>query len=299
MARRRVGNLWRQLVAVIVAAGLWFLFGGQQVVERAIRVPLEYTSLPPGIEMTGEAPTVVDIRVRGSEAALARIVPGELVAVLNLGGAKPGQRLFHVTADDVRAPSGVTVMQVTPSSIAVAFEPSASKLVPVAPEVQGTPAYGFEVGTIRVTPPTVEVHGPAGALENIQAVITEPLSVAGASALVTDTVTLGVPDRTLRIQQPQRVSVTVDIRPAPIERLLSGIAVEVRGGRGRVPAPAEVTVTVKAAGAVLDDMAAGSVRAFVDAGQARDGAPLPVRVETSDGLTVVRIEPEQVLLRAR
>jgi len=299
MARRRVRNLWRQLVAVVVAAGLWFLFGGQQVVERAIRVPLEHTSLPPGIEMTGEMPTVVDLRVRGSEAALARIVPGELVAVLNLAGAKPGQRLFTVTADDVRAPSGVTVMQVTPSSIAMAFEPATSKLVPVAPEVQGTPAYGFEVGAISVTPPAVEVHGPAGALEDTQAVITEPLSVAGASAPVTDTVTLGVPDRTLRIQQPQRVSVTVDIRRAPIERLLSGVAVEVRGGRGRVPAPAEVTVTVKAAAAVLDRLAAGSVRAFVDAGQGPAGAPLPVRVEASEGLAVVRIEPEQVLLRAR
>jgi YbbR domain-containing protein len=299
MARTRGGNLWRQLVAVLVAAGLWFLFGGQKVVERAIRVPLEYTNLPSGIEMTGETPTVVDIRVRGSEAALARIAPGELVAVLNLAGAKPGQRLFHVTGDDVRAPSGVTVMQVTPSSVAVGFEPSASKIVPVSPAVEGTPAYGFEVGAIAATPPTVQVFGPAGALAGIQAVITEPVSVAGASSAVTDTVTLGVSDPTLRIGHPQRVTVAVQLRPAPVERIVSGVPVEIRGGRVSASEPSEVTVTLKAAAPVVDDLAAGSVKAFVDATGARPGAALPVQVEAVAGVAVVRVDPAQVTVRAR
>jgi YbbR domain-containing protein len=297
MARARGRNLWRQLVAVLVATGMWFLFGGQRVVERAIRVPLEYTNLPSGIEMTGETPTVVDLRVRGSEAVLARIAPGELVAVLNLAGAKPGQRLFHVTGGDVRVPSGVQVMQVTPSSIAVGFEPSASKLVPVSPAVEGKPAYGFEVGMITSTPPSVEVLGPAGALAGIQAVITEPVSVAGASSAVSDTVTLGVSDRTLRVGQPQRVTVVVQIRPAPVERIVSGVPVEVRGRGARTAVPAEVTVTLKATAAVLDDLAAGSVRAFVDAARGRNGAALPVQVEAADGVAVVRIDPGEVTVR--
>ncbi|MGE0393399.1 MAG: CdaR family protein [Vicinamibacterales bacterium] len=299
MARARGGNLWRQVVAVLVAAGLWFLFGGQTVVERAIRVPLEFTNLPSGIEMTGEVPSVVDLRVRGSEAVLARIAPGELVAVLNLAGAGPGQRLFHVTGDDVRAPAGVTVVQVTPSSVAVGFEPSASKLVPVSPTVQGMPAFGFEVGTITSTPPAVEVFGPAGALAGIQAVITEPLSVAGASSAVTGTVTVGVSDRTLRVGRPQRVTVAVEVRPAPVERIVSGVPVEIRGGRAAVSEPAAVTVTLKAAAPVFDDLPAGSVRAFVDAAGARSGAARPVQIETAAGVAVVRIEPAQVTLRAR
>lgn len=299
MARARGRNLWRQVVAVLVAAGLWFLFGGQTVVERAIRVPLEYTNLPSGIEMTGEIPAVVDLRVRGSEAALARIAPGELVAVLNLAGAKPGQRLFNIAGDDVRAPSGVTVVQVTPSSVPVGFEASASKIVPVSPAVEGRPAYGFEVGTITSTPPAVEVFGPAGALAGIQAVITEPLSVAGASAAVTGTVTVGVSDRTLRVGHPQRVTVAVQVRPAPVERIVSGVPVEIRGDGAGISVPADVMVTLKATAPVFDDLPAGSVRAFVDVPRARGAAALPVQVEAAAGVTVVRIEPAQVMVRAR
>jgi len=297
MARVRGGNLWRQLVAVFVAAGLWFLFGGQQIVERAIRVPLEYANLPSGIEMTGETPTVVDIRVRGSEAAMARVVPGELVAVLDLAGARPGQRLFHITSDDVRAPSGVTVVQVTPSSVAMAFEQSASKMVPVSPAIDGQPAYGFEVGTVTVTPSVVEVLGPAGALAGIQAVVTEPVAVVGTSASVRETVTIGVSDRTLRVGQPRRVTVAVEIRPAPVERILAGVPVEVRGARQATPKPAHVTVTLKARASVLDGVAAASVRAFVDASRNRTGAMLPVQVEVAAGVSVVRIEPVKVQVR--
>ncbi len=49
MARIGGRHLWRKTVAVLMAAGLWFIIGGQKVVERAIRVPLEYTNLPSGI----------------------------------------------------------------------------------------------------------------------------------------------------------------------------------------------------------------------------------------------------------
>ena len=41
-------------------------------------------------------PIVVDVRVRGSSGALGRIATGELVAVLDLRSARPGQRLFHL-----------------------------------------------------------------------------------------------------------------------------------------------------------------------------------------------------------
>lgn len=300
MARAFSRNLWRQLVALVVAAGLWFLFGGQKVVERAIRVPLEYTNLPPGIEMTGDVPTVVDIRVRGSEAALTRIVPGELVAVVDLAAAKAGPRLFHVTGNDVRTPSGVTVVQVSPSNVGVSFEPSAIRRVTISPVLAGTPAYGFEVGTITASPPAVEVLGPAGALKDLQAVITEPISVAGASASVHDTVTVGVPDRTIRLRAPQRVEVDVEIRPAPVERIVAGVAVEVRGGRRAAPSISTVTVTIKGRVEALRELQSSALHAFVDVSRARPGqALLTVGVDVPAGIEVVRVDPEQLPVQVR
>ena len=299
MARIGGRHLWRKTVAVLMAAGLWFIIGGQKVVERAIRVPLEYTNLPSGIEMTGEIPAVVDIRVRGSEAALSRMVPGEMVAVLDLAGARAGNRLFHITGSDVRSPSGVEVVQVTPGNVAIGFEATTSKSVRVSPAVEGTPAFGYEVGAITSTPATGEVFGPAGALDALQAVITEPVSVAGASSTVRDTVTIGVADRNVRIKALQRVDVSIEMRLAPLERIVSGVAVAVRGGRA-TPLVAEATVTVRGRAQALEGLTATALRAYVDITTARPGMQkLPVAVDVPDGVSVVRVEPDHVSVRVR
>src|SRR5207247_8210690 len=90
---------------------------GEHVVERVVRIPLEFTILPARLEMVGDTPAVVDVRVRGSSGSLSRLAPGELVAVLDVRSARPGRRLFHVIGTDVRAPFGVEVVQVSPPSL--------------------------------------------------------------------------------------------------------------------------------------------------------------------------------------
>jgi YbbR domain-containing protein len=275
------------------------MIGGQKVVERAIRVPLEYTNLPSGIEMTGEIPTIVDIRVRGSEAALSRMVPGEMAAVLDLAGARAGNRLFHLTGSDVRSPTGVEVVQVTPGNVAIGFEATVSKIVRVSPAVEGTPAFGYEIGAITSTPATVEVLGPAGALEALQAVITEPVSVAGATSTVRDTVTVGVADRNIRIKALQRVDVSIEMRLAPSERIVSGVAVEVRGGRA-APEPTEAAVTVRGTAQALEGLTATALRVYVDVSAVRPGMrKVPVAVDVPVGVLVVRVEPDRVSVRVR
>src|SRR5688572_31933807 len=88
-------------VSIALAALIWLIVSGEQIVERALRIPLEFTNLPSQLEIVGDAPDVVDVRVRGSAGSLSRIPAGELVAVIDLKAARPGRRLFHLTAEDV------------------------------------------------------------------------------------------------------------------------------------------------------------------------------------------------------
>jgi YbbR domain-containing protein len=144
---------------------------------------------------------------------LSRIAAGELVAVVDLQGARPGQRLFHVSGSDVRAPFGVEVLQVAPSSLYMTFEPSATKVVPVLPEVEGEPAPGYEIGAPKAEPATVEIIGPQTAVAGMKTAITEPVSVAGAMAPIVATVSVGVADPSVRLKSVDLVRVTVPIRP--------------------------------------------------------------------------------------
>ena len=107
-------HLGLKFVSIALAALLWVAVAGEQTVERALRIPLEFTNLPAQLEVVGDAPAVVDVRVRGSSGALNRIAGGELVAVLDLRSARTGRRLFHLGGADVRTPFGVDVVQVNP-----------------------------------------------------------------------------------------------------------------------------------------------------------------------------------------
>lgn len=211
MALRIFRRLGLKVAAVILAALIWLVVSGEQIVERAFRIPLEFTNLPAELELASDAPNIIDVRVRGSSGALSRLTPGELVAILDLRAAKPGQRLFHMVGSDVRAPFGVDVVQVTPSSLAMTFETSAQKDVRIAPTVEGEPAEGYEVRSIVAEPSTVTIAGPATAVRAMSEAITEPVSVAGASSTVTESVNVGVADPSIRLRSTQRTRVTITI----------------------------------------------------------------------------------------
>ena len=80
----------------------------------------------------------------------------------------------------MKAPFAVEVTQVTPSSVAIRFEPSATRVVRVQPSVEGEPAPGFIVGDITSEPRMVEVVGPESVLRRVEEAITEPLWVGSA-----------------------------------------------------------------------------------------------------------------------
>jgi len=293
-------HLGLKFVSIALAALLWLVVSGEQIVERALRIPLEFTNLPPQLEMVGEPQNVADVRVRGSSGALSRIATGELVAVLDLRVARAGRRLFHLTPGDVRRPFGIDVVQITPANLSITFEPSASKMVPVVPNIDGEPEDGYVVGTISADPPTVEIVGPITAVKNLTEAITETVSVAGAAGPVKEMVTIGVPDPSVRLRNPQSAQVTVNVAAAPVEWAVSAIPVDARNAEGTVSMlPSQVTVYVRgpreARGSGADAFEATVDVEGLRAGQFR----LPVRVVPPPRVGVVKVEPSEIRVRIR
>jgi YbbR domain-containing protein len=291
-------HLGLKFVSIALAALLWLVVSGEQIVERALRVPLEFTNLPSQLEMVGEPPNVADVRIRGSSGALSRVSAGELVAVLDLRSARRGRRLFHLAGSDVRVPFGIEVVQIAPSNVAIAFEESATKIVPVVPNVEGEPADGFVVGTVRADPATVEVVGPATAVAALTEAITEAVSVASATAAVTESVTVGVPDSTVRLRSPQNAKVTVNVTESPIEWAVAAIPVQIKNaGGGAQISPLQVTVHVRGPREARGS-GAETFEATVDVEGLRPGQfQVPVRVVPPARVGVVRVEPSEVRVR--
>jgi hypothetical protein len=286
-----------KLVSVGLALALWMAVAGEQTVERGLRVPLELQQMPAGLNLVGEPPTVADVRVRGPSGALARLVPGEIVAVLELRGAAPGRRLFQLTPQSIRAPFGLEVTQVVPASVALEFEQTATRRVPIAPTVQGEPAPGFVVGAISTDPKEVEISGPATAVSLASEALTEEVLVSGAEATVVRTVSVGLLNPVLRVKSP-RAAVRVEIVPGPRERTLRGQPVRLRslgGGLAAKAVPAAVDVVMRGSREDIGKVGLTDVTAFVDlAGLGVGVYNMPVKIESPPKVGVMRIDPVTV-----
>ncbi len=294
-------HLGLKLLSVGLALLLWMVVAGEETVERGLRVPLELQQFPPGLELQGDVPTNVDVRVRGTSGALGRVSVGDLVAVVDLRSARPGRRLFQITPEQVRAPAGVGVVQVTPVSVAMVFEPSATRQVPVVPDVEGKPAAGYVIGRTVVDPPSVEVIGPEGAVKRVNEAITEPVSVDNARNPVTEDVTVGLLDSTLRLKSPRRARVTVQVVPAPLERALRERPVHLRNLAPNLSAqavPGVVEVHVRGSRETLGGVDPDDVMAFVDlAGLGAGQYSMTVHADSSGEAGVTRIVPDAVQVR--
>lgn len=288
-------HLGLKTVSVAIAAILWLFVSGDEVVERGLRVPLEFQQFPGGLEMMGEAPSLVDVRVRGASSALSLISPGDIVAQLDLKSARPGRRLYQLTPEQVRVPYGVQVVQVSPTTVALAFEASQAKIVPVVPAVEGDPAPGFVVGKVSVEPPTIEVIGPQSAIDRVTEALTEPVNVGGASAAVADGVTVGFQDPALRMKTPRQARVTVDVIPGPVERTLRDRPVHIehlREGLIARPVPHAVDIVLRGSRDGVNRVDSDEVVARVDlAGLGPGTYTLPLHVENPARAGVARILP--------
>jgi YbbR domain-containing protein len=281
---------------------LWISVSGEETVERGLRAPLELQQFPSGLEILGEAPSTVDVRVRGTSGALSRVGPGDIVAVIDLHAVRAGNRLFAMTPEQVRSPYGIDVVQVTPSTIALALENSATRQVPVTPSVEGAPAPGYVmVGKPVVIPDHVDIVGPETAVKRAVEAVTETISLAGLTESLRQDVTVGLLDPSLRLKTQRTVSVAVKIAPGPMERTVRGLPVRLRNLGARLSAqavPAVIEVGVSGSRDVISRLMADEVSVFVDVSGLGEGEyMLPVHADTGERAGVTRVEPSTVQVR--
>jgi len=303
MAYNPFRNVRLKAIAVGIAVLLWIAVGGEKVVERSLRAALELQNTPEGLEVVGDAPSTVDVRVRGSSTILGQMAAGDVVAVLDLSAARAGRRLFHLGPDHVRVPFGVEVTYVGPATLPLVFERSGSKVVPVVPSVDGSPAPGYEVDQVTVDPTEVEVVGPESALRDLKQATTEPIELDGITVSVRETVTVGIPNSSARLRVPRSAKVFVAISPVRTERSFPSIPLRMlnlRPGLSAQSTPPNLLVTIRGAEDALKSLTADAVIATVDlAGLGVGKYNIPVRIASSKSFGVARIDPKQVQITIR
>jgi YbbR domain-containing protein len=202
--------------------------------------------------------------------------------------------------EQIQAPQGFRVVKITPSLLTLNLERSVRKKVPVRPRVIGRPANGFEVAEITSEPAEVQISGPRSRVQEVESAFTEPVSVAGAQAPVTELVNVGLEDPLLRLEGGSRVRVSAVVREAHETRTFDGLRVEARGRTARL-SPSRVSVSVSGPASQVRGLAASDLQAYV--AMPREGpvpSRLPVAVQVASGragVAVVGTQPPEVSVR--
>ena len=118
-----LSNWLLKLIALGLSFLLWTTYTAEPIVEVGYLVPLEFRNIPADLEISGEVPTQVHVRVRGRAALLRRLSPAGLEVAVDLAGRRPGETRIHLSPDQVTAPYGATVVSISPTEVRVPLLP--------------------------------------------------------------------------------------------------------------------------------------------------------------------------------
>jgi YbbR domain-containing protein len=205
-------------VSLLAAFLLWYVLSAQRTREisvRGVRAQLTLVNIPSNLVLVSGVPDTVSVQLRGPlSRALDPRAPLEVL--LDLSNARPGTTSYPINASDIPLPPEVEVVSVEPAAISLVLERRQTLSVAVRPVVEGVPADGFVLVSVRVMPEQVAIQGPESRLEGVDFIETTPISVEGATGPVETMVQPVLPDPLLRLLSALPIQVVVQIEPRTV-----------------------------------------------------------------------------------
>jgi YbbR domain-containing protein len=208
-------NFRYKLLALVAAFGLWGVSHSTSSVERGFDIPVVPANVPEELVITGQSTDAVNIRVRGTNAALRRLSPAELEYSVDLAGAKPGNTEREVELAAIGLPRGAQIVSRSPASLEFTLERKSTRAVKVRPDLDGEPAPGFVIGEVLVEPARVRIAGARSEVLRLSEVLTETIDLSGANAPFERRVNALPGGLHVWLDGPGEVSIKVDVAPEP------------------------------------------------------------------------------------
>ncbi len=199
-----------KVISLLIAVALWFFVVSKGRSGIVLDVPIGFKNMPSGIEVIDGAKTV-SINVEGQERLLKTLREEHIGVVIDLKNSKKGENFFTITQDNIRLPKSLIATKISPQTVRLMLEEMLKKEVIVTPVITGSPAEGFLVKGISVTPKSIEIEGPASAVAKIYSIKTEAVDITGINGDLHYSVNLNMPKRGVRTLTPE-VKVNIYVR---------------------------------------------------------------------------------------
>jgi hypothetical protein len=122
-------NVLLKVLALAISFMLWVTYTSEPPAEVGFQVPLEFINMSRQMEISGEVPTLIHVRVRGRSSLLRRMTTSDLRLSLDMTDRKEGDSLIKLSPEMVVAPYGATIVGLSPDEFHVTLVPRGSPLV--------------------------------------------------------------------------------------------------------------------------------------------------------------------------
>lgn len=178
MLRNSMTRIWSTLGTLLLSFALAFAVWVSAVVaadpseERDFPtpLPLEIRNLSSGLVIVGEIPEQVVLRLSAPISLWDRLTGADTVkAYVDLSELGAGQYTRPIKVESELRP--FRVVQVTPQEVSFELAPLSTRDFPILPQVQGTPALGFQAEEVEIDPQTATVTGASDLVEQVASVV--------------------------------------------------------------------------------------------------------------------------------
>ncbi len=273
-------NFGRKMIAIFFAILVFAKVSNELSEEKVLQdVPINIVKKG-NIEVLAYKPEALEITVKGSKNRLRFLsnsdirveIPVDEIDMSSTGSESNATRTvsYTVTANDVKTPNGVSVVEIFPSEISIRLDILKSKEVPVEVAFQGGLPDDYSMGEIGVVPKFVSVSGPSSIIEQIDYLATKPIILdKGIVDSFSVERTFQIGDKKILIS-PKSVQVSVDVYKSMDTKLFQNIIVNMLIGHS----PAndykihlltdKVNITLGGLNSRLSALKIDQIKAFVD-----------------------------------
>jgi len=292
-------NLVWKVTALLAATAFWVAINASEPnADRYLRVAVRPVGLAKRFVLATDLNEKVEVQLRGPGSILRTIEDERHAIVVDLHGVSPGPVSIKISPEMLNLPRRVRVVSVNPPEIDLRIARLTSRPVPVRVVLVPTHRNGYTISDVAVTPGTVEVSGPAGRVERLKAVETEPVNTRNAYGDVARDVALASAGGWFSFA-PEAVRVRFTVREIEGRRTFGDVPVVIR--ETALPAtvvPGKVALTLRGPQRALMDLQleAGVVEADVVGLEPGVHRVVP-EVLVPDGFTLDGVSPATLEVR--
>jgi diadenylate cyclase len=184
---------WRTVVQMSVSLGLAIFFWSTliiaqgEILEKVLTVPLEFTASPENLVLVGDKDKDIRLHLSGPKSDLDEINPLDLSVKIDLSKAVTGKQEFVITADNLRLPRKINLLDVVPSAVELTLAEIVEQEVFIKPQLLGKLPNNMKITSMKVIPEKVKVFSPASTNKDLMlSLITTPIyldSIYGSTSV--------------------------------------------------------------------------------------------------------------------